>query len=125
MPSGLMVPSRNACVRSYGPHAIVSRRSAIAFPSNFPDARTCRAGYRVSTDNEVWPMGSEISLTLACGDYDRTRAIKDGRVKVEGCAINYLPMEPEEAFHRAFKHHEFDASELSFSSYLRTIDSGN
>ena len=70
-------------------------------------------------------MGSEISLTLACGDYDRTRAIKDGRVKVEGCAINYLSMEPEEAFHRAFKHREFDASELSFSSYLRTIDSGN
>jgi 4,5-dihydroxyphthalate decarboxylase len=70
-------------------------------------------------------MGAEVSLTLACGDYDRTRAIKDGRVKVEGCAINYLPMEPEEAFHRAFKHREFDASELSFSSYLRTVDSGN
>jgi len=70
-------------------------------------------------------MTARISLTLACGDYDRTRAIKDGRVSVEGCDINYLPMEPEEAFHRAFKHHEFDASELSFSSYLRTVDGGN
>jgi 4,5-dihydroxyphthalate decarboxylase len=70
-------------------------------------------------------MTARISLTLACGDYDRTRAIKDGRVPVEGCDINYLPMEPEEAFHRAFKHHEFDVSELSFSSYLRTVDSGN
>ena len=69
-------------------------------------------------------MTVRIPITLACGDYDRTRAIKDGRVTVEGCDINYLPMEPEEVFHRAFKHQEFDACELSFSSYLRTLDAG-
>src|SRR5258708_40109108 len=33
-------------------------------------------------------------------------------------------MEPEEVFHRAFKHQEFDVCELSFSSYLRTVDAG-
>ncbi len=44
---------------------------------------------------------------------------------VEGCAVTYLPMEPEEVFHRAFKHQEFDVCELSFSSYLRTVDAGN
>ena len=65
---------------------------------------------------------TRLSLTVACGDYDRTRAIKDGRVTVEGCDVTYLPMEPEEAFHRAFKHQEFDVCELSFSSYLRTVD---
>ena len=70
-------------------------------------------------------MLASIPLTLACGDYDRTRAIKDGRVAVEGCAVTYLPMEPEEAFHRAFKHQEFDVSELSFSSYIRTVAAGN
>lgn len=69
-------------------------------------------------------MTVEIPLTLACGDYDRTRAIRDGRVQVEGCALTYIPLEPEEIFHRAFKHQEFDACELSFSSYLRTIDAG-
>lgn len=69
-------------------------------------------------------MTAQIPLTLACGDYDRTRAIKDGRVQVEGCAITYLPQEPEEIFHRAFKHQEFDVCELSFSSYLRTVDAG-
>lgn len=69
-------------------------------------------------------MPAQISLTLACGDYDRTRAIKDGRVPVEGCAVTYLPLEPEEIFHRAFKHQEFDVCELSFSSYLRTVDAG-
>lgn len=70
-------------------------------------------------------MIAQIPITLACGDYDRTRAIKDGRVPVEGCAITYLPIEPEEIFHRAFKHREFDVCELSFSSYMRTVDSGN
>jgi 4,5-dihydroxyphthalate decarboxylase len=69
-------------------------------------------------------MLTHLPITIACGDYDRTRAIKDGRVAVEGCAATYLAMEPEEAFHRAFKHREFDVSELSFSSYLRTLDSG-
>jgi len=69
-------------------------------------------------------MTVRIPITLACGDYDRTRALKDGRVSVEGCDLNYLPMEPEEIFHRAFKHQEFDACEISFSSYLRTVDAG-
>jgi 4,5-dihydroxyphthalate decarboxylase len=69
-------------------------------------------------------MTARIPLTLACGDYDRTRAILDGRVPVEGCALTYIPLEPEEIFHRAFKHQEFDACELSFSSYLRTVDAG-
>ena len=69
-------------------------------------------------------MPVRIPITLACGDYDRTRAIKDGRVTVEGCDVTYLPMEPEEAFHRAFKHQEFDVCELSCSSYIRTVDAG-
>ena len=69
-------------------------------------------------------MTVRIPITLACGDYDRTRAIKDGRVTVEGCDVTYLPMEPEEVFHRAFKHQEFDVCELSFSSYMRTMDAG-
>jgi 4,5-dihydroxyphthalate decarboxylase len=66
----------------------------------------------------------EVPLTIACGNYDRTAAIRDGRVKVEGCAVNYLPLYPEEVFHRAFKFNEFDVSELSFSSFLRTTAAG-
>ncbi len=67
----------------------------------------------------------DVPITIACGNYDRTRAIRDGRVKVEGCAVTYLPLYPEEIFHRAFKFQEFDVSELSFSSYLRTVSAGN
>jgi 4,5-dihydroxyphthalate decarboxylase len=66
----------------------------------------------------------EVPITIACGNYDRTSAIRDGRVKVEGCAVTYLPMYPEEIFHRAFKFQEFDVSEISFSSYIRTVAAG-
>ena len=66
----------------------------------------------------------EVPITIACGNYDRTRAIRDGRVKVEGCAVTYLPLYPEEIFFRAFKFQEFDVSEISFSSYLRTVAAG-
>ena len=67
----------------------------------------------------------EVPITIACGNYDRTRAIRDGRVKVEGCAATYLPLYPEEIFFRAFRYQEFDVSELSFSSYIRTVAAGN
>jgi 4,5-dihydroxyphthalate decarboxylase len=66
----------------------------------------------------------EVPITIACGNYDRTRAILDGRVKVEGCAVTYLPLYPEEIFHRVFRFQEFDVAEISFSSYIRTVASG-
>ena len=67
----------------------------------------------------------EVPITIACGNYDRTRAIRDGRVKVEGCEVTYLPLYPEEIFFRAFRYQEFDVSELSFSSYIRTVAAGD
>src|ERR671928_1718186 len=66
----------------------------------------------------------EVPITIACGNYDRTRALRDGRVKVEGCEATYLPLYPEEIFHRAFRYAEFDVSEISFSSYIRTVAAG-
>jgi len=66
----------------------------------------------------------EVPLTIACGNYDRTRPIIDGRVKVEGCAVTYLPLYPEEIFFRTFRYQEFDVAEMSFSSYLRTVAAG-
>lgn len=61
---------------------------------------------------------SKLSLTVACGDYDRVRAIKDGRVQIEGCEVNFLPLAAEEVFFRAFRSTEFDVTELSFSSTM-------
>ena len=65
-------------------------------------------------------MSKLVPITIACAEYDRTRAIKDGRVKVDGCDVTYLPLEPEELFFRAFRYHDFDIAELSFNSYLMT-----
>jgi len=69
-------------------------------------------------------MMVEVPITIACGNYDRTRAIRDGRVEIEGCATTYLPLYPEEIFFRAFRYQEFDVSELSFSSFIRTVAAG-
>ena len=69
-------------------------------------------------------MTRKIPITIACGDYDRVAAIKDGRVQVEGCEVTFLPMEPEEVFFRAFRYAEFDVCELSFSSYCMVTSRG-
>jgi 4,5-dihydroxyphthalate decarboxylase len=66
----------------------------------------------------------EVPITIACGNYDRVRALRDGRVNVEGCAVTFLPLYPEEIFHRTFKYQEFDVPEMSFSSYIRTVAAG-
>jgi len=61
-------------------------------------------------------------LSFACWDYDRMRALQDGRVRPEGIDLNFLPLPVEETFYRQLRHQEFDVSELSLSSYLLTLD---
>jgi len=67
---------------------------------------------------------SKLTVSLGCCDYDRTRAIFDGRVPIKGCEVICDAIEPEEAFHRAFKFQEFDISELSLSSHMITTSRG-
>ena len=43
-----------------------------------------------------------LSLSVACGPYDRTRALFDGDVRIEGCDATFIALSPEEAFFRAF-----------------------
>lgn len=57
------------------------------------------------------------TLTLACGPYDRTAALADGRCRAEGLDLNVLLLEPEEIFWRMMRHAEFEVSEMSLSSY--------
>ena len=66
----------------------------------------------------------KLQVSLGCCDYDRTRAIFDGRVQIDGCEVSATAVEPEEAFHRAFKYQEFDISELSLSSYTLQVARG-
>jgi 4,5-dihydroxyphthalate decarboxylase len=60
---------------------------------------------------------SKLELTLACGRYDRTQALIDGRVQPEGVDLTYIALRPGETFWRMLNHGEFDASEMSLSSY--------
>jgi len=64
---------------------------------------------------------TDLALTLACWDYDRTRALADGRVRPEGIDLTYLPLGMPESFFRMLHHGEFHASEMSLSWYTRTV----
>ena len=61
---------------------------------------------------------TKLQLSVAMGDYDRTRALLDGAVQIDGVDPVYMTLSPEEVFFRAFRNAEFDVSELSLSSYL-------
>ncbi len=63
----------------------------------------------------------KLPLTLACWDYDRTRALSDGRVAADGIDLNYLSLPVEETFFRMLRFREFDAAELSLSSYAVSL----
>jgi len=58
-----------------------------------------------------------LSLTLACGDYDRTLAIRTGAVTPRNVTLNVLTLEPEEMFYRMARKRDFDVSEFSLSTY--------
>jgi 4,5-dihydroxyphthalate decarboxylase len=65
-----------------------------------------------------------LELSLACQITDRTRALIDGKVAIDGCRINFVNGPAEELFQRAFRHGEFDISELSLGTHLLTTARG-
>ena len=60
---------------------------------------------------------AKLNLSVAVGDYDRTRALIDGSVQIDGVDPVFMLLEPEEIFFRAFRHTDFDICELSMSSF--------
>ncbi len=67
---------------------------------------------------------SRLRLTLACGDYDRTRALATGDVRPDGIDLNYLTLPVEETFFRMLRHREFEVAEMSMSSYVGSMLAG-
>jgi len=62
---------------------------------------------------------AKLSLTIACGPYDRMEAIRTGAVQIEGIDAVYVPIQsPPEIFARMMKTRAFDVSEMSLSTYL-------
>src|SRR5256712_6668883 len=64
---------------------------------------------------------AKLRLTLACWNYDRTRALLEGRIPIDGIELNYLNLVVEETFFRMLRHREFDVAEMSLSSYTLSL----
>ena len=64
---------------------------------------------------------ARLKLSLACWDYDRTRALADGSVRAEGIDLVCLNLPVEETFFRMLRRREFDVAEMSLSSYVLTL----
>ena len=63
----------------------------------------------------------KLRLSLACSNYDRTRALLEERVPIDGVELTYLNLSVEETFFRMLRHREFDVAEMSLSSYTLSL----
>jgi len=64
-------------------------------------------------------MSSKLHLTLATGDYESIRALKEGTVKADGIERTVLTDMTSDIRHwRMLRSREFDVAELSMSNYL-------
>lgn len=67
-----------------------------------------------------------LTLSLACRDYDHTRALLDGTVPIEGVDLRFVSVSPpSQIFLRMLRSEEFDASEMSLSNYLIAVARGD
>ncbi len=65
---------------------------------------------------------SELNLNIAFWNYDRTRPLGDGTVKIDGVnATFYSARIVTEIFERMIRGREFDVSELGMTYFLRTM----
>jgi 4,5-dihydroxyphthalate decarboxylase len=67
---------------------------------------------------------TDLRLSIAVGDYDRTRPLFDGAARIDGVEPVFLRLSPEEIFFRALRHQEFDICELSLSSFTVGVSRG-
>lgn len=64
---------------------------------------------------------ARLPLSLACWNYDRVQALMDGTVRADGIDLNFQNLIVEETFFRMARHREFDAAEMSMSSYVVSL----
>ena len=64
-------------------------------------------------------MSNKLQLTLACGDYESIRGLKERTVKPDGIELTVLTDMTSDIRHwRMIRNREFDVAELSMSNYL-------
>ena len=68
---------------------------------------------------------SKLTLTVAAGDYDIVRALKEGAVEAEGLNLIFLSeMGPRERHWRMGRNHEFDVCEENVGAYYMIRNQG-
>ncbi|HEX6093002.1 MAG TPA: ABC transporter substrate-binding protein, partial [Dongiaceae bacterium] len=68
-------------------------------------------------------MPKKIPLTLACGDYEIVRALKEGEVEPDGIDLTILTdMDSTTRHWRFLRNADFDMAETSASSYIVARD---
>ena len=65
-----------------------------------------------------------VTLSLACWDYDRARALLDGTVGVAGAALDCQALPTSTLFPLAVGEARFDVTEMSLSSYILQVARG-
>jgi 4,5-dihydroxyphthalate decarboxylase len=66
-----------------------------------------------------------LRVSLATNYYDRTAALYDGRIRIEGCDTHHVLLEAPEIFHRLFGFEEFDIAEMSLCTHTLTTARGD
>jgi 4,5-dihydroxyphthalate decarboxylase len=68
---------------------------------------------------------AKLRITLALGSYDRHAPLLEGVVRHPDLDVQYIELDPQQGRHERFlRGFEFDAAELSLSSYLIAMDQG-
>ena len=68
---------------------------------------------------------AKLQLTLACGDYEIVKALKEGTIQPDGIELNVLTAMDSTTRHwRFLRNRDFDVAEVSCSSYVAARDQG-
>src|SRR2546423_4648393 len=70
-------------------------------------------------------QAGRVQLSMCLSDNDRTRPLREGRVKADGLDLVISTAHPSEMFWRELHFNEFDISEMSCSSLLMAIAHGD
>ena len=69
---------------------------------------------------------ADVKLDIAFWNYDRTRALSDGKVRIPGVDAKYHSgSNVAEIFRGMVAEHRFDVSELDLTYFLRTFKQEN
>src|SRR5205085_5659355 len=96
-----------------------ARRTLTEYPRALQGRPTSNPG------DEDPIVAARIPLTLACGDYEIIRPLKEGTVRPDGIDLTILTAMDSTTRHwRYLRGREFDAGEVSCSSYTVARDQG-